>query len=70
MLALVALSEDVVAFTAEVRSHHRIPVAAVPGLRADLRATLTEALLRLGLDPDADSLAVLNADLALPPMAA
>ena len=53
VLALVALSEDVVAFTAEVRSHHRIPVAAVPGLRADLRATLTEALLRLGLDPDA-----------------
>lgn len=52
ILALVCLSENVIAFTAEVRAYHRVPLFAVPGLRADPRATLTEALIRVGLDPD------------------
>lgn len=55
ILALVCLSENVIAFTSEVRAYHRVPVFAVPGLRADPRATLTEALIRIGLDPDAAS---------------
>ncbi|MEM7709239.1 MAG: hypothetical protein AAF264_00465 [Pseudomonadota bacterium] len=56
MLAIVALPDDVVRFTTEVRSRHRICLSEVPGLRADPRASLEAALIRIGLDPDADDL--------------
>lgn len=66
MLALVLLSENVVAFTSEHRPSYRIRVAEIPRLRTDPRASLEEALLRLGLDPDPRAP---DADL-LPPCAA
>lgn len=51
VLALVCLSADAVAFTTERRPSYRVPVSALPGLRADPRASLEECLHRLGLDP-------------------
>lgn len=64
MLAIVALPDDVVRFTTDVRPRHRIFLSEIAGLRADPRASLEAALIRIGLDPDGD-----DADLQ-PPRAA
>ena len=54
MLAIVALPDDVVRFMTEVRPRHRIHLTEITGLRQDPRASLETALIRIGLDPDAD----------------
>ncbi|MBM2578170.1 hypothetical protein JQC91_17825 [Jannaschia sp. Os4] len=55
ILALVCLADDAVLFTHEMRSDLRIPTRAIPGLRADPRASLEEALIGIGIDLTADA---------------
>ena len=52
ILAIAVLPEMAVRFTTDLRSRHRIAPGEIACLRADPRASLAEALLRLGLDPD------------------
>ena len=52
ILAIVVLPEMVCRFSTDLRSRHRIAPGEIAGLRADPRASLAEALLHLGLDPD------------------
>jgi hypothetical protein len=48
MLAMVVLAEGVVRFTADWQSRHVIHVSEIPALRRAPRASLDEALARLG----------------------
>lgn len=55
ILALVCLADNAILFTEELRSDIRIPVRMVPGLRADPRASLEEALMGIGIDLNGDA---------------
>ncbi len=55
VLALVGLADNVVWFTHRTPRTFRILVSAIPGLRADPRASLEQALLGLGIDLTADA---------------
>lgn len=50
LLAMVLLSENVIAFTAEWQTRHVIEPGEIPALRRHPRATLDAALMRLGHD--------------------
>lgn len=55
VLALVCLADNAVFFTHELRPDFRIPVSAIPSLRAAPRASLEEALINIGIDLTGDA---------------
>ncbi|WP_187298168.1 hypothetical protein [Jannaschia donghaensis] len=55
VLALVCLADNAVFFTHELRPDFRIPVSAIPSLRAAPRASLEEALIGIGIDLTGDA---------------